>query len=168
MKTAWFDMDGTVVSPYFMHDGRPRIGFPPAHWRQFCRDNGDHAYDLCRPVGRVVRFARRLKELGYETRILTITLTPEERSAKVKWLSDHPDVASAFEEILFAASPDDKLRIIERAHGDDREPGSAVIVEDDYNTIYMASETWIVPVHVSHVLTGYAIDLIRKGSEHDA
>ena len=162
MKTAWFDMDGTIVAPRFRTREGMRVGFPPAQWREFCRQAGFHAYADCLPVPPVVAFADELKRLGYSTRILTVTLSDEEKDAKRYWLNAHLDVRDRFDGIIFAENPADKIRIIKAEHGQDRKPGSAVLIEDDYNTLYLAMNAWIVPLHVSHILTGTALPLLDR------
>jgi len=149
-KVALFDMDGTICSPLFRTENGIVTGFPGDAWKAYCDKHAAVAYVRCEPVLQVLKFANRLKEAGYEMKILTIALSDAAKAGKVEWKRSHPAADAIFDEIIFAADRDSKLTYA-RAYGE-----GTVMVDDDLVLLLDAGAAGITPVHVSHVMTGYA------------
>lgn len=154
-RIAFFDMDGTIAAPLFRTDENVLTdGFPPQDWIKFCTDRGYKAYELCPAMEPVLDFAKRLKDAGYELRVLTIAMSEGEKVGKVTWKHNHPDVDALFDSVIFASDANAKLDEIEAAG-----PGT-VLVNDDLVLLLRAKALGATTVHVSHVYTGTADKLV--------
>ena len=162
-RTAFFDMDGTLVAPLFRtQDGTMVTGFPGAEWAAFCDGARERAYDDCATVLPVMSYAVGLKSSGWDVRILTISTCPGEEVAKKDWLS-RKGRHLTFSGIDFAKDPAGKIRIIlDYAAANGLEPDDCLLVEDDLNTVLLANAAGIRTMHLSHVVTG-AYDAASRG-----
>ena len=159
-RTVFFDMDGTIAAPLFHTNDGPRTCFPSGEWQAFCDREREASYDACLPVEPALDLARRLRKAGSETCILTIAMSEGEAKAKYRWTDRFGLIGTAFDSIRIVASREDKIACLKEAI---RSRGSAGIVDDDLVTLCMAAGTGAARIHVSHVVTGQAWELLGLG-----
>ena len=154
-RTAFFDMDGTLVAPLFKtQDGTMVTGLPGDEWAAFCDRTREHAYDDCPTVLPVMSYAVGLATSGWNVRILTIHLCEAEKLAKKEWLS-RKGRHLTFSAIDFARDREDKVRIIlDYAASNGLKPDDCLLVEDDLTTVLLAAEAGIRTMHLSNVIAG--------------
>ena len=152
-KTAFFDMDGTIVAPVFQYEGRTVTGLPKDQWIALCEQQRESTYKNCPVVQPTLKYALDLTHNGWETKILTIALSKGEELAKRQWLSENYR-QRRFHEIVFVKTPDEKIEyILEYAKSNGLNPDDCLLVEDDLNTIFKANTAGIKTMHLSHVIS---------------
>ena len=153
-KIAFFDMDGTVLAPYFRNpDGTDvRIGYPAGEW-QSVFDGEGRDYMSCIQVQPVVEYARQLKADGAECHILTCCHSDGERKAKRAWFESAKCPKDIFSHIMFTESMDGKIEAVKALAGlQTIELSDCLIIDDDLMFCINARNAGIPAVHVSHVL----------------
>jgi len=131
------------------------LGFDKPEWIKFCNEQQEKAYDKCIPVPFIIDTASKLRDKGYDTRILTVTMSPGEQVAKLHWFNSNPIYRSIFSEIIFVSSAEEKIRYIEeyiRFKG--IIPKNCILVEDDIGTVWGSQRLGINALHISHILVG--------------
>lgn len=159
-KVAFFDMDGTIVAPFFRTNsggGNYVLGFRKPEWIKFCNEHQETAYADCMIVPKTMKFASTLHSEGYDVKILTVTMSPGERVAKLHWF-DHNKLSTfkdepIFSEIIFVGSPEEKIKYIEDyIKANKINPKDCILVEDDIGTVWGCQHLGITALHLSHLL----------------
>lgn len=151
-KLVFFDVDGTLSSPYYMVDGRLQIGMSDKQWDSYCREYGEDAYQWCKPVPQVKDYAVRAKKNGASLYVLTTSSTDRETEAKRKFIQRYYD--GVFEDIYAVCCDDDKVGVIlKKAQECGVSPQECEMVEDTYRILLQTVTAGIESTHISTILT---------------
>ena len=153
-KLAFFDVDGTLSAPLYLHrDGSRSLGFSSEGWLEYCEDTKDEGYMTCRPLPCVREFAGELKKNGCRLFVLSFIMTDREPGAKIRFLEKY--YPGLFEDYFFVRDDPEKLPLMERVA---EENGCALsdcmLVEDMYDTLLKAYVKGVMPIHVTNIVTG--------------
>lgn len=159
-KVAFFDIDGTIVAPLFRTDsgeGNYVLGFRKPEWIKFCNERQESAYADCMTVHKIMNIASALHIEGWDVKILTVTMSPGEKVAKLRWFdyNNHSSFTSEplFSEIIFVGSPEEKIKYIEDyVKSNEMNPKDCILIEDDIGTVWGCQHLGISAFHLSHVL----------------
>lgn len=153
-KVAFFDMDGTLVAPFFKTEsGAVVLGFSKPEWLAFCNEKKEHAYDECVPVLRMIETANMFAENGYVIKILTVVLSEGEKLAKEHWVESDPTYRSIFSEVICVSDEKAKIDYIrDYIKSNDIQPINCILVEDSFNTVLEAIPLGINALHISHLI----------------
>lgn len=162
MKTAFFDIDGTLAAPLFQKCGRTVAGFHGEEWRQYWTDTPNDGYSLSVPVRPVIKFASGLSAAGCGLKILAAVTHPGEAKAKTLWL-ENKKLLQLFNETIFVQKPSEKIQYLrDYIAKTGAAPSDCLIVDDDYGILLDARAAGALAVHTSHIVTGTACMLMNS------
>lgn len=155
MKVAFFDLDGTIIAPWFLLDNEFVIGFPPEGWKKYCNSNPD-SYRDCKIVPPIMDFAKHLKKQGWDLQILTIAISKNEMLIKEHFYNTTPEINSLFSKIHILSmdqiASSAKSSFI-KVYLECNEVEDCMIVDDSLDMLYACSNLGIKLRHISHILT---------------
>ncbi|MCM1223250.1 MAG: hypothetical protein NC548_53240 [Lachnospiraceae bacterium] len=152
-KVAFFDMDGTLIAPYFKTDnGQTVIGFMESEWIEFCNKRKEASYDYCIPMRRMLDVAKEMHDKGYDVKILTVTLSEGEVLAKKYWAKNNSAYCSIFSDVICVPNEDSKIEYIKSYIEDNNiTPRNCILVEDSFSTVLKAIPLDINALHISNI-----------------
>ena len=151
VKAVFFDLDGTLSVPCYMSEGKLVVGFTDEGWFNHCTGLRDHAYDYCKPVRPVERYAKALHDDGIKLYILSVAQTEGERLAKISFVNRH--FKGLFEEIIFASTNAEKISIMDDyAIANGLNHNQIGIVEDTYPVVLKANDNGYAATHISEII----------------
>lgn len=158
---AFFDMDGTLVAPFFLGNGEPAGGFPAQDWMEYCRRFQTGAYDDAFILWPIIRLARDLEAAGCEIRVLTVVLCPEEAAAKLAW-REKAGLRKLFHDIKFIDNDDEKIAIVSESAKSGRH---TILVDDRYDVVLRALANGVHAISVSQAFAGLTGPLSGLGPD---
>ena len=152
IKIAFFDLDGTLSVPEYRNNGKPVIEFPSIdEWVNYCETAGRDAYQYCRPVEAVKKYAAKLKTAGVKLYVLTAVMSDAEIEAKKVFLEKH--YKGFFEDMLTAGSAKEKREIIRKtAEAEEAQCGECELVEDAFSTLLDVLSDGVKATHISQLI----------------
>lgn len=153
-------MDGTIVAPIFEINGRFKTSLDEDEWQAFFREHGDKGYENCVPVQPVINFAQKLRNAGWNVKILTIANTDPERSAK--WACfRNMKLGQIFSDMYFVSSTRNKtLFIHDYMQVHHLKPEACMYIDDNIQTLTNIQALGCRTIHVSHITAGLCGDEI--------
>lgn len=154
-QLVFFDLDGTLSVPEYEENGKPVIGFhTPEGWVNYCNAYGDKAYQFCKPLQPVKRYALQKKEEGARLFVLTAVLCESEVGAKKVFLDEH--YPGIFEDMITVGSAGEKgEKIKEIAAREDVPLDHCELVEDTFMTLLDVMEDGVRVTHLSEIVCNY-------------
>lgn len=150
-ELVFFDIDGTLAVPRYFVNGEYVSGFSDEGWYEYCVSQKENGYNHCIPVKPTERYAKKRKNDGAILFVLSTSQTPEETSAKVKFVSDK--FPGLFCEVITVAKDAMKLEVIsEMASKFNTTLTKCELVEDTYSTLLKANEKGIIATHLSSLV----------------
>lgn len=150
-KIAIFDMDGTLIAPYFLDEDETRRSFPADEWIEYCNRRGEDAYYHCSTIIPMFVFAELLKKKeNYELHIATVTISNAEIKAKARF-KERNEMLDMFEPIHFVENDDAKIALVKR-YAETYGPENVILVDDLFDNVIKANELGCKGLHVSHAI----------------
>lgn len=150
-KLCFFDIDGTLSVPIYNDHGRMVVGFTDEGWYEHCATKREHAYDYCKPVMPVKRYAESLKSEGAKLYVLSVSQSEGESLAKERFIETH--FAGLFEEVIVVGCNADKLTVItEYSEREGVKLSECELVEDTYSNVLMANDNGIKGTHIAALI----------------
>ena len=154
-EVAFIDMDGTLLAPVFTCGNHFVTGFSDDEWIRVCHTQ-KNSYEYCVPVPHVVAFICRLRNAGYEPKVLSVVTSEKEENDKKRWLAEH-GLNKLFSEVIFVRSDVQKIELLAALFKTQTyNAKNCLLVEDSYSNICAANILGMRTVHVSHILCGLA------------
>lgn len=151
VKAVFFDLDGTLSVPCYMSEGRLVVGFTDEGWFNHCTTLREHAYDYCKVVKPVMRYAEKRHSEGAVLYVLTVAQTEGEILAKKRFVDDR--FPGLFKEVISVAANADKIaHMLGYADYMSMDRSEIEIVEDTYPVILKANDNGFVATHVSEIV----------------
>lgn len=150
-KLVFFDIDGTLSVPIYNDHGKMVVGFTDEGWYEHCENFREHAYDDCKPVLPVKRYAEELKKQGARLFVLSLSQTEGEDLAKHQFIKDHFD--GLFEKVLVVRSNDEKIEVIKQYSVSEQvKLSECELVEDTYSNVLKANDNGIIGTHIAAIV----------------
>lgn len=151
IRFTFFDVDGTLSVPVYKDNGKSVIGFSDNGWENYCNTHKEDAYEYCKPVLPVKRYAQELKEKGVRLFVLTTSGSPNETAAKKKFVSQHYE--GLFEELIAVDADQKKLDAMQQiAEKYGETLSSCELVEDTFRTLLYVNQHNVKPTHISSLV----------------
>lgn len=152
IKIVFFDLDGTLSVPEYRRNGKPVIGFPTEEeWVAYCETLGQDAYQFCRPIMSVKKYAERLKSAGVKLYVLTAVMSDAEVAAKKEFINKF--YKDFFEELLTVKSAGEKREVIKHiAESEGILCSECELVEDAFMTLLDVMVDGIKATHISQLV----------------
>jgi len=148
VKLCFFDVDGTLSVPIYNNHGKLVVGFTDEGWFEHCATFREHAYDDCKPVLPVKRYAEKLKAEGTKLYVLSVSQSEGENLAKQRFVEMH--FPGMFDEVIMVDCNADKITVIrEHATREGVELSQCELVEDTYSNVLMANDNGIKATHIA-------------------
>ena len=151
LKRVYFDVDGTLSIPVYKGPNyRLVAGGSQEWWKSYCLREQDKAYDFCKSVPVMKDFMQWNKEIGIETKVLTVEFPGPAEKAKIKFIKDNYPLV---EDIIVVRDSKDKLTYMQAAALENKWNNNQIaIVEDNFETIMEACSLGFVGIPVSYFL----------------
>lgn len=151
IKLCFFDIDGTLSVPIYNDHGKMVVGFTDEGWFEHCATQREHAYDDCKPVLPVKRYAEALLAAGTKLYVLSVSQSEGESLAKERFIETH--FPKMFEEVIMVDNNPAKLTEIQRIAGDcGVSLSECELVEDTYSNVLMANDNGIKATHIASLV----------------
>lgn len=121
-------------------------------WDRFCKENGDKAYELCKPLPQVKDYAVEAKKDGAILYVLTTSGSKEETQAKRIFVETH--YKGLFDDIYAVEHDSEKVPfVMQKASELGISLSECELVEDTYRILLEAVTVGIGVMHVSNLFS---------------
>lgn len=147
-RLGFFDIDGTLSVPIYNNNGQMVTGFTDEGWLAHCAREREHAYDDCKPVMPVKRYAEGLKAAGAKLFVLSVSQSEGESLAKEHFIETH--FPGLFQEVIIVDNNPAKIEVIHKyAENEGVTLSQCELVEDTYSNVLMANNNGIKATHIA-------------------